>query len=89
MINTMHSVSDNHSGNNGRKLTKGDRIKMEIMSYLSESKTEGKTTREISDGVDVSIYATRIWLLRLLSERKLYRTDYKKSSKWFIMNHEM
>lgn len=83
----MHSVSGNHPDSNGRKLTKGDRIKIEIMSYLSESKTKGQTTREISDGVDISIYATRIWLLKLLSENKLYKIDHKKSSKWFIINH--
>lgn len=70
---------------------KGDRIKHMILEFLSASGADnpdtGKTTREISNEVDVSIYVTRFWLLNLLQDKKVCSIKYKKTYKWFLMEN--
>lgn len=89
MNNVSRSFPGHQSAFSGDKLLrKGDLNKGKIMSFLSKKNTTEKTTREISDGVDMSIYATRLWLLRLMDENLVSRTAYKKTNKWFITQNK-
>lgn len=89
----MNNVSLSFSGHQpvflgDKLLRKGELIKGKIISFLSKNNTSGNTTREISDGVDMSIYATRRWLLRLMDEGLVSCTAYKKTNKWVITQNE-
>ncbi|MCK7268882.1 hypothetical protein L8O48_17625 [Enterobacter cloacae] len=88
MNNVSLSFSGHQSVFSEVKLRKGDLIKREIMSFLYKNNIGGKTTREISDGVDMSIYVTRLWLLRLMEENLVSCTSYKNTNKWFITKDE-
>lgn len=53
-----------------------------VFTTILQAGSQGLTIREVSEKCDMTVYASRNWLIRLEKKRLIHRSNNTRNAKW-------